>query len=418
MPNSHYEELKQLIHAGRIDEALAELRRHAEGYPAGFDPFLSLLQARWTNLQQQEISGTIAREEAELQRNRMNASLLRLIDLMATKNPSIQKTIKEMQDELSKTPSPETLQNKTRISGSPIQIQGSGDVIVGSGNTISKKIFHALGRWQFAVILLGIGALAALGFLFGDKILDQQTASFASLSSIQAELAKLAGQNTEVASWSAEARQEFDAGLQEGMKALKNGGYETAVRHLEEVARKAPLATVYKNLSYAYEQMGDWERASDNRSRALEVDPKAYAEKPYAELQGRRINLLLPENGGKVYATEYPVLAEVADGLLRGQGTSGWVVYGFKEGRTAAIDQVDFYVPSASTLENGFEILVGNESPTGNFTSIGKFKPFNGLLTDTPFQPFPFDLVRAKYVKIQMPGNFIWYEVRLWGRLE
>ena len=126
----------------------------------------------------------------------------------------------------------------------------------------------------------------------------------------------------------------------------------------------------------------------------------------------------MPENGGKVYATEYPVLTEVADGLLSGHGTSGWVVYGFKEGRTAAIDQVDFYVPSASTRENEFEILVGNESPTGNFTSIGKFKPFNGLLTDTPFQPFPFNPVRAKYVKIQMPGNFIWYEVRLWGRLE
>ena len=174
-----------------------------------------------------------------------------------------------------------------------------------------------------------------------------------------------------------------------------------------------------RNLAFAYEQLGDWENATKHRREAVRIDPAVYTEKSLAELKGKRLSLLLPEHGGRMLAGDSPLMAKLADGLtdLGSNQYESWAVFGFKDSRTALIDQVDFYV-GLSTNPVVFELLVGNESPTGPFTSVGAFRPFDGLLTETPFQPFPFEAVRARYVKFQLKEGLHWFELRVWGRLE
>jgi hypothetical protein len=71
-----------------------------------------------------------------------------------------------------------------------------------------------------------------------------------------------------------------------------------------------------------------------------------------------------------------------------------------------------------------FELLAGNDSPTGKFDSIGKFKTTNAKFIKSPYQEIKFPPVTAKYLQVQLISS--WspfrdvevYQFRLFGRLE
>lgn len=411
------ETIKQLIREGKTEAALLEFQNLLAGQQPVLSDLLSLLQARWSGLRQRMVAGVLNEAEAGREENAINSSLLELLERSSDAGSWDADEWRRLEDRIAgrtvDTP------DSNRIQDSQIHIQDSREVIIGTGNTISRKIFHALGRTQFLLLLAGLLLLGGGAYFLGDKLLAGQKASYASLSSIQAELDRLFREDDYYRGWDQQSRAELEANVREGMQALQRDNFETAVQQLEAVIRRAPLAPVYQNLAYAYEQMGDWENATRNRREALRLDPGIYAEKPWKELRGKRINLLQPENGGRMLAGESPLMTQLADGLtdLASSQYESWAVFGFKDGRSALIDQVDFFV-GFSTNPVKFEILVGNDSPTGAFTLVSVFEPFDGLLTATPFQPFPIPPVRAKYVKFQLREGLHWFELRVWGTLE
>ena len=70
-----------------------------------------------------------------------------------------------------------------------------------------------------------------------------------------------------------------------------------------------------------------------------------------------------------------------------------------------------------------FELFVGNDSPTGEFKSIGKFQARNIKIFDEPYQTFNFEPQVARYLKLKVisshgSNNIYLQPIQLWGTLE
>jgi hypothetical protein len=139
-----------------------------------------------------------------------------------------------------------------------------------------------------------------------------------------------------------------------------------------------------------------------------------------------RINLLDPELGGHLEAASNDDWSRTIDGkdasissLMVGQ--TG--VYGFKNGRSARFDTFTVLIPATDTYNVGeVELSYGNDSPTGAFEIIGRFKPQNLKLFSTPYQAFSFPPVTARYFKVKLvsgkDGYATAYEFQLFGALK
>jgi hypothetical protein len=82
-------------------------------------------------------------------------------------------------------------------------------------------------------------------------------------------------------------------------------------------------------------------------------------------------------------------------------------VYGFKDEKAATFDT--FSMLLTETADNNvkdFELLAGNDSPTGMFNSIGKFRTQNVKIFKTPYQEFKFSPVTAKYLKVKLLESY------------
>ena len=104
-------------------------------------------------------------------------------------------------------------------------------------------------------------------------------------------------------------------------------------------------------------------------------------------------------------------------------------VYAFKDEKPASFDT--FVTLVKDTRDDNlkeFELL-GDESPTGAFRSIGKFTVQNVKLLKNPYQEFKFEPVTASYLKIKIISNYgsrypggdvaaMVYEFKLLGRSE
>lgn len=215
-------------------------------------------------------------------------------------------------------------------------------------------------------------------------------------------------------------RPEIESLLEKGLKALREKDYAVSIQYLEKVAEITPASTIYQNIAYAYEQMGKTEQAQNNLDKAKAINPNLDVSKSFAELKGKRINLLAPENGGKMDAATSAYVGGLIDGKLGFVfGNPSFGVFSFKDGKKATFNQFETYVPEVSGHGDfKIEISYGNDSPTGTFTPLGSFTPYNGLLSDQPFQSYSFPPVTAKYVKITVNGWRSMYEVRLLGMLE
>lgn len=141
-----------------------------------------------------------------------------------------------------------------------------------------------------------------------------------------------------------------------------------------------------------------------------------------------RINLLSKENGGEILVAASGAWLNLIDGnedtyayVAAGEG-----VFGFKDEKPATFDMFTVLIRETSDSNlNEFELLTGNDSPTGRFESAGKFKTQNVRLFKTPHQEFAFPSRRAKYLKVRSltnhrgeKGGAIAYEFQLFGKLE
>lgn len=145
--------------------------------------------------------------------------------------------------------------------------------------------------------------------------------------------------------------------------------------------------------------------------------------------QTKRINLFAPENGVQLLAASSDYWAASIDGK-EGQAqinyaTGKEAVYGFKDERAATFDTFTMLIGETSDYNvKEFELLAGNDSPTGTFESIGKFQPQNLKLFKTPYQKFKFTPITAKYLKIRILSTnsgvahpAVW-EYQLFGMLQ
>lgn len=416
-----------LITSGRTEEALERLQTHIQTKAPAWQQSIVLLRASWAQLEKETLEGVISSEEAELRRNRIQAGALQLAEQMEQPNARPDDLWQELKGELWNEDIAESVNahNYTDLDDAKIEIEDSSEVIIGSGNTVNRNIFKALGRWQFwglLLILVIIGAYLVFG---SQQLLGQQEATFNSLEEIRQELNRLADEGGE--RWQ-EQLPELENQLAVGMKALQKGDYQTATQQLEAVAKVAPLATVYQNLAYAYEQEGKIEEAYQMRQKARQIDSDIFAPKPAETIKGRYVNLLAPEHGREVLAVTDRTLEALVDGELTRTGNlmpDGWIVFAFNQERPAVIDRLDYYVPASNRYTlSALEIWTSTQSADGPFDSVGLFSVQNVHLTRQPFQEFSWKPIQAKYVKIKLGNPFAGenypsrgYEMRLWGQL-
>jgi hypothetical protein len=119
--------------------------------------------------------------------------------------------------------------------------------------------------------------------------------------------------------------------------------------------------------------------------------------------------------------------AETTDLVYSSSIQPAEAVYGFSNGKKASFNLFTMLIPSTNEYNvKEFELFYGNDSPTGNFQSLGKFQTQNIRLFKTPYQQFSFAKVTAKYFKVRFLSNYqspsgsayYIYEFQLFGALQ
>jgi hypothetical protein len=165
---------------------------------------------------------------------------------------------------------------------------------------------------------------------------------------------------------------------------------------------------------------------------SVNPSPDALAAAPHApdastpQASTARINLLDAELGGHLEAASNDDWSRTIDGkdasissLMVGQ--TG--VYGFRNRRSARFDTFTVLIPATDIYNvSEIELSYGNDSPTGAFETIGRFKPQNLKLFNTSYQAFAFPAVTARYFKVKLlsgkDGYATAYEFQLFGTLK
>ncbi len=271
----NFNQLRSLLASAHTAEALQQLTTWAQQQSPVWQQAALLLQASWANNEQQANRGLLAYQEAERVRNRIAAGALELIAEIES-GASAPKTVLEgLQKEFLNEQVAQVIQggNVTNLSGSHINVQGSQDVVIGSGNKVTKNTYNALGRRQFWGIAIGLLLTLAGGYFAFDLLRERQELTYVSLQEIRSEL-KMRGEldatvQTRIENNSAT----LERWLAAGMSALQNKKYPVAVENLEKVAGEVPLATVHQNLAYAYEQIGEDQKSRENLATAIKINP-------------------------------------------------------------------------------------------------------------------------------------------------
>ena len=123
----------------------------------------------------------------------------------------------------------------------------------------------------------------------------------------------------------------------------------------------------------------------------------------------KAINLLSEKNGGALLAAPNDQWLATVDGSPKAvawlrKGQEG--VYAFKGDKPATFDTFGILIPNShGNNVKEVELLVGDESVTGTFRSIGTFTTQNLKMMRSPMQHFSFKPVTARFLKIRLPLN-------------
>ncbi len=420
---STFKSTKALFASGQTETALQQLMTLTANAPKETAQSAILLRSSWEYQEREAINGTLSFEEANTQRNRIIKGALDLINDFENDGAIAQSTQSGIQNDLWNSQTAALMQvydnDQTSLQDATIQAHNEANVIIGAGNTINRTKVSGFGMRQFVSILVVLGVILGGGYWAYSSLFKKQDTAYASLSDIQKELGTLADLNGTLRATLNKDRAEIDAQLTKGMKAMNDKDYKTALQYLENVAEKTPASSVYQNIAYAYEQIGKQDKAAVALSKAKAINPNMETTKSVAQLKSKYVNLLAAENGGKIVATSVPNTTKWVDGD-ESTYERGWAVFGFNGGAKVKVDGFSvLIIKTESDHPEEIAISYSNESPTGNFTLVTTIKPFNGLITDSPFQKFNFPPISAKYIKIELTKSY--YNVRemqLWGTIE
>jgi hypothetical protein len=130
------------------------------------------------------------------------------------------------------------------------------------------------------------------------------------------------------------------------------------------------------------------------------------------------MDLLSRDNGGQLLLAPSDDWAVVLDGKTDAHASvrvGESAVFGFKGERPARFDTFSMLIPARGRNPREFELLAGDESPTGAFRPIGTFHPENNKVFKTDgWQEFRFPAVTARYLKVRLISNFedvVWIEL-------
>ena len=415
-------QIQHLLAENKTAEALDQLLK--QDFSNDWKETILLLKANLLNTEKQLTEGVIDYAAGQLQLNRINSGALKILTHLETGSGDPEKILADFKE---KYAAKNVVTNSTKISDSDIEINNSKGVVIGSGNTVTQKIFSALGKKQFWVILGVLLLIGVVGIWGGKKLFAQQEGHYHSLNEIKKELATLADLNKNVKNNLEEKGTELNDWLEKGMQAMKDQDYTTAVQYLEQVSKDLPSATIHQNLSVAYRELGNEEKSKTHLNRASKINPAIKLPMNYATLKGKRINLLLPKNGGEILIASHEDYAGFADekeeNILMYDGNE--VTYGFMDGKKTTFDMFAIVVRKTSGYNlKEFELFHGNDSPTGAFNSIGTFTTNNNFMAKTPYQEFKFKKVTAKYFKLKAISNHSSRnnyshirEIQLWGEI-
>jgi hypothetical protein len=156
------------------------------------------------------------------------------------------------------------------------------------------------------------------------------------------------------------------------------------------------------------------------------AEATAAAAAPKAAPVAGEVDLLAQKNGGEVLAAPNDLWMRTNDGKeeeIYWFAANDEAVFGFKDERPGTFSRFAVLIPGSYNWNvKEFELLVGDESPTGAFRSLGTFTTQNVRLTKTPYQEFAFPEVTARYLKVKLlsdwgKGGIELYEFRLPGKL-
>ncbi|MEZ0225751.1 MAG: VWA domain-containing protein [Alphaproteobacteria bacterium] len=112
-------------------------------------------------------------------------------------------------------------------------------------------------------------------------------------------------------------------------------------------------------------------------------------------------DLLAAKNGGTLIFGPNDNWATMNTEKLKTATYAGEGVWQFKDGKPGTFDRVELLIPDASEYNlKDFEVLAGDESPTGLFRSLGEFTTMNAKVQPEGWQAFKFEPTTAKYLKI------------------
>jgi hypothetical protein len=137
------------------------------------------------------------------------------------------------------------------------------------------------------------------------------------------------------------------------------------------------------------------------------------------------VNLFAPDQGGELLTApreDWALLVKADGHAWSYPGEEA--VFGFRDGKSAKFSKFAILIPQSDPSNvKEFELLAGNDEPTGEFHSLGKFTTRNIRMMKAPFQEFGFLETTAKFFKFRVlsaynGGNAYVYQVQLLGRIE
>jgi Sad1 / UNC-like C-terminal len=125
----------------------------------------------------------------------------------------------------------------------------------------------------------------------------------------------------------------------------------------------------------------------------------------------QEVNLLAPNQGGQAIIVPHEgwlkPLTEKDQGPWGGGSVGEEAVYAFKDEKPATFSSLSLLIYGADDRNiRQFELFAADDSPTGEFRSLGKFTTVNARMVKTFYQVFPFPQTTARYFKIRILSNY------------
>jgi hypothetical protein len=141
----------------------------------------------------------------------------------------------------------------------------------------------------------------------------------------------------------------------------------------------------------------------------------------------REVNLLAPDQGGQALVIPNdewfkPISGKETDYASVSKGQEA--VYAFKDERPAVFSKFSILIAAESEHNpKQIEVLVGDDSPTGMFRSVGILNTVNAKIVKSPYQELSFSETTARFIKIKIleshwSGGISLGQIRLLGTIK